>query len=74
MDSLAILDHFVDDETKLEHVKAYYARAKARPSFARVFDDWEPKTKIQKEVTAALKKRRKFVNAVGVYDAFVPEE
>ena len=42
--------------------------------FARVFDDWEPKTKIQKEVTAALKKRRKFVNAVGVYDAFVPEE
>ena len=28
MDALAILDHFVDDETKLDHVKAYYARAR----------------------------------------------
>ena len=82
MDSLGVLDQFVGDrrepgggaEPPKAKVRAYYDRLMDRPSSKRVFQQWEPKTKIQKAVHAALKKRRRFVAAVGVVDAFVPDE
>lgn len=75
MHTLGIADHFLTEHGPPKaRLLAYYARLMARPASKKVFHDWEPKTKVQKAVHASLKKRRKFVSAVGVVEAFVPEE
>ena len=76
MHQLAIMDHFLapEDGKKKQHLLDYWTKIQERKSYKKVFADFEPKTKIQKAVHAAFKKRRKFVNAVGVEDAFVPDE
>jgi len=73
LQDLGIMEHVLLRAPTKRSLLNYWMRLRDRPSSKKVFNEWEPKSKIQKAVHTAVRKHRDLALTVGVYGAFIPE-